>query len=63
MTSPRPAAATAKPSRRPQARKYVNQAAGELLARCFPGLVPARVIEEALREKAQREGRLARRRT
>lgn len=51
-----------RPARRPQARKYVNQAAAELLARCFPGMVPACVIEEALREKAQREGRLLRRR-
>lgn len=53
MTAPRSGA------RRPQARKYVNAAAGELLARCFPGMIPALVIEEALREKAQRERRLA----
>ncbi|MEU6990328.1 hypothetical protein ABZ953_06655 [Streptomyces sp. NPDC046465] len=52
MTAPRSGA------RRPQARKYVNAAAGEILARCFPGMIPARVIEEALREKAKREGRL-----
>ncbi|MGW2223854.1 hypothetical protein [Streptomyces formicae] len=51
MTTPRPA-------RRPQARKYVNAASAELLARCFPGMIPALVIEEALREKAVREGRL-----
>lgn len=48
----------AHPARRPQAHKYVNHASKELLARCFPGMIPALVIEEALREKAQREERL-----
>lgn len=38
--------------------KYINQRTLDYLARCFPGLVPAAVIEEALREKAVREGRL-----
>jgi hypothetical protein len=40
------------------ARKYINDATEELLTHCYPGLIPARVIEEALREKAAREGRL-----
>lgn len=48
----------AKRPRRPQARKYVSAASADLLARCFPGMVPARVIEEALREKAKREKRI-----
>jgi hypothetical protein len=40
------------------APKYVNAASRDLLAHCFPGLIPALVIAEALREKAVREGRL-----
>jgi hypothetical protein len=38
--------------------KYINQKALNYLTRCFPGLIPALVVEEALREKALREGRL-----
>ena len=41
------------------APKYINQKALDYLANCFPGLIPALVVEEALREKAEREGRLA----
>jgi hypothetical protein len=40
------------------APKYVNQDTRDYLDRCFPGLIPAVVIEEAVREKALREGRL-----
>lgn len=40
------------------APKYVNQTSRDLLTHCFPGMVPAAVIAEALREKALREGRL-----
>jgi hypothetical protein len=46
------------PRRHGPAPKYVNAGARELLSRCFPGLIPALVIEEALAEKAKREGRL-----
>ena len=41
------------------APKYVNADSRNTLARCFPGMIPALVIAEALREKAAREGRLA----
>ena len=41
------------------ARKYISDGAEQLLTDCFPGLIPALVVEEALREKATREGRLA----
>jgi hypothetical protein len=46
------------PQRHGPAPKYVNASARELLRRCFPGLIPALIIEEALAEKAKREGRL-----
>jgi hypothetical protein len=40
------------------APKYINAESRDYLAHCFPGMVPAAVIAEALREKAAREGRL-----
>ncbi|MHC3450817.1 hypothetical protein [Streptomyces prasinus] len=46
----------AKPS---TARRYVSANTERLLRDCFPGLVPAAVIEEAVRQHAIREGRLA----
>lgn len=56
MNTPKPAANL--PAKRPARRRYVNAAAELLLRDCFPGLVPAAVIEDALRQKAIREGRL-----
>ena len=44
--------------KKPQHPRYINAGAERLLRDCFPGLVPARVIEDALAEKARREGRL-----
>jgi len=38
------------------ARKYVNHAAARILATCYPGQVPAAVIERALRQMAKRDG-------
>lgn len=55
MREPKPAANLPK---RPTARRYVNAAAERLLRDCFPGLIPAVVIEEALRQLAIRDGRL-----
>ncbi|EFE65820.1 predicted protein [Streptomyces viridosporus ATCC 14672] len=53
----------AKPAERlpakPGRRRYISATTERLLADCFPGLVPATVIEDALRQKAIREGRLA----
>jgi hypothetical protein len=51
-----------KPKPHGPAPKYINQQARHYLNDCFPGLIPALVIEEALREKAKREGRLGARR-
>jgi hypothetical protein len=45
------------PKRRKPQPRYVNQAAQALLHFSFPGKIPALVIAEALREKAQRERR------
>ncbi|MCX4232070.1 hypothetical protein [Streptomyces ortus] len=50
---------TDQPARPGPAPRYITDRARELLNRCFPGLIPARVIEEALQQKALREGRLA----
>ncbi|MFD9072846.1 hypothetical protein [Streptomyces lasiicapitis] len=47
----------AKPAK-PTARKYVNRASGAILAACYPGQVPAAVIERALRQMAKRDGLL-----
>jgi hypothetical protein len=47
------------PKTRPARRRYINAGAERLLRDCFPGLIPALVIEQALAEKARREGRLA----
>ena len=52
---PKPAARLPK---RPQRRRYISAASELLLRDCFPGMVPAAVIEQALAEKARREGRL-----
>lgn len=56
MKTPTPGASL--PKRR-TARRYVNAVSEQLLRDCFPGLIPATVIEDALRQKAIREGRLA----
>jgi hypothetical protein len=50
--------ANTKPKSHGPAAKYINADSRDYLARCFPGLIPAVVIAEALREKAVREGRL-----
>lgn len=56
MNPAQPAASLpAKPSTR---RRYINATTERLLRDCFPGMVPAAVIEEALRQHAIREGRL-----
>ncbi|MFI5992441.1 hypothetical protein ACIBAC_11390 [Streptomyces sp. NPDC051362] len=51
---------TANPVRRHHgpAAKFISQASADILARCYAGLVPAVVIEEALVEKALREGKV-----
>ena len=62
MTGPRitiDADGHAKPRPAKQAaRKYVNHAAARILATCYPGQVPAAVIERALRQMAKRDGLL-----
>jgi hypothetical protein len=49
---------TTNPKPHGPAPKYINATSRDYLTRCFPGLIPAVVIAEALREKAVREGRL-----
>ena len=44
------------PRRHGPAARYVNAASAAILARCYPGLVPAAVIERALTEMAKRDG-------
>jgi hypothetical protein len=39
------------------ARKYVTDTADQILNRCYPGEVPAAVIERALRLLVERDGR------
>ncbi|MFI8872425.1 hypothetical protein [Streptomyces sp. NPDC055243] len=61
MTGPRltlDADGRAKPARpaKPAARKYVNHTAARILATCYPGQVPAAVIERALTQMAKRDG-------
>lgn len=56
MNTPKPGANL--PKTRPARRRYINAATELLLRDCFPGMVPACVIADALREKAIREGRL-----
>ncbi|MBL3664470.1 hypothetical protein JL475_00220 [Streptomyces sp. M2CJ-2] len=56
MTTAKPGAnIPAKPSTR---RKYITPTTERLLRDCFPGMVPAAVVEEAVRQHAIREGRL-----
>ena len=43
---------------KPQRRRYVSANTECMLRDLFPGMVPAAVIEDAVREKAIREGRL-----
>lgn len=64
MTGPRltfDADGPVKPARpaKQAARKYVNHAAARILASCYPGQVPAAVIERALPQMAKRDGLLA----
>lgn len=51
---------TANPVRRHHgpAAKFISQKSAEILASWYAGLVPAVVIEEALVEKALREGKV-----
>ena len=56
MNTPKPGANL--PKTRRGHRRYVNARAELLLRDCFPGLIPALVVAEALEEKARREGRL-----
>ena len=56
MVNPAKPAASLPP--KPGRRRYISATTERLLADCFPGLVPATVIEDALRQKAIREGRL-----
>ena len=55
MTAKPGANIPAKPS---TARRYVSPTTERLLRDCFPGMVPAAVVEEAVRQHAIREGRL-----
>lgn len=46
------------PNRRPgSARKYVTDTADQILSHCYPGEVPAVVIERALRRMAKADGK------
>lgn len=56
MNTPKPGANL--PKTRPARRRYISANTERLLRDCFPGLVPAAVIEDALQQKAIREGRL-----
>jgi hypothetical protein len=40
---------------RPTARKYYTQATERILADCYPGQIPAVVVERAIREMAIRD--------
>lgn len=40
------------------AAKFINEVSAAILTHCYAGLVPAVVIEEALVEKALREGKV-----
>ncbi|MBC9731222.1 hypothetical protein [Streptomyces sp. TRM68367] len=44
--------------RRRHARRYVSQTTEDIVRHCYPGMVPSRIIERAVREMAIREGRL-----
>lgn len=52
---PKPAANLPK---KPARRRYISANVEVMLRDLFPGLVPATVIEEAVRQHAIREGRL-----
>lgn len=45
--------------RKPMRRRYISATTERLLRDCSAGMVPAAVIEEAVRQQAIREGRLA----
>jgi hypothetical protein len=44
------------PRRHGPAARYVSPGSSAILARCYPGQVPAAVIERALTEMAKRDG-------
>ena len=44
---------------KPQRRRYVSANTERMVRDLFPGMVPAAVIEDAVRDKAIREGQLA----
>ena len=54
---PKPAAAREPKPRRGNNRKYVTDQTELILNRCYPGEVPAAVIERALRVLVERDGR------
>lgn len=55
MNDPKPAAnLPAKPGR----RRYISATTERMLRDLFPGMIPAAVIEDAVRQKAIREGRI-----
>lgn len=54
------AATPPKPRRSGSTRKYLTQAAERILADCYPGQVPAAVIERALKRMATADERAAR---
>lgn len=45
-----------RPRKSATTRKYVTDLTDRILARCYPGEVPAAVIERALRQMAERDG-------
>ncbi|MGW3196280.1 hypothetical protein ACWDBD_17175 [Streptomyces sp. NPDC001118] len=56
MNEPKPGASLpAKPSTR---RRYISANTERMLRDLFTGMIPAAVIEDAVRQKAIREGRL-----
>ena len=60
MNEPKPGAhIPAKPGR----RRYISANTERMLRDLFTGLIPATVIDDAVRQKAIREGRLAAGRT
>lgn len=55
MKDPKPGAhLPTKPGR----RRYISANTERMLRDLFPGMIPAAVIEDAIRQKAIREGRL-----
>ena len=61
VTKPKPARTATpkepKPRRAPSTRRYVTLTGEQILKQCYPGEVPAAVIERALTQMAKRDGK------